>query len=139
MRRVHLDTDFGGDPDDACALALLLGWPDVEVVGITTNLAAGGGRAALAKYFPQPARRSDIPVVAGAAESMTRQRRFESTWADPRYWPAAVASRPAESLATELHPADADADAVEPHAAAPDALQPRRNKRDPIQPHPAHP
>jgi inosine-uridine nucleoside N-ribohydrolase len=33
--RVHLDTDFGGDTDDACALAMLLGWPGVEVVGIT--------------------------------------------------------------------------------------------------------
>ena len=36
--RVHVDTDFGGDPDDACAVAMLLGWPDVEIVGITTNL-----------------------------------------------------------------------------------------------------
>jgi hypothetical protein len=25
---VHLDTDIGGDPDDVCALAMLLGWPD---------------------------------------------------------------------------------------------------------------
>ena len=36
--RVHLDTDLGGDPDDVCALSMLLGWPDVEVVGITTVL-----------------------------------------------------------------------------------------------------
>lgn len=35
--RVHLDTDLGGDPDDACALAMLLGWPNVEIVGITTT------------------------------------------------------------------------------------------------------
>ena len=32
--RIHLDTDLGGDPDDACALAMLLGWPGVELVGI---------------------------------------------------------------------------------------------------------
>jgi hypothetical protein len=31
--RVHLDTDLGGAPDDA--LSMLLGLPDVEVVGIT--------------------------------------------------------------------------------------------------------
>jgi hypothetical protein len=24
---IHLDTDLGGDTDDACALAMLLGWP----------------------------------------------------------------------------------------------------------------
>ncbi len=31
--RIHLDTDLGGDTDDACALAMLLGWPGVELVG----------------------------------------------------------------------------------------------------------
>jgi hypothetical protein len=36
MLRVHLDTDLGSDTDDLCALAMLLGWPDVEVVGVTT-------------------------------------------------------------------------------------------------------
>jgi inosine-uridine nucleoside N-ribohydrolase len=45
--RVHVDTDFGGDPDDACAVTMLLGWPDVEIVGITTNLDAGGVHPAL--------------------------------------------------------------------------------------------
>ncbi|SDK95881.1 hypothetical protein [Nonomuraea jiangxiensis] len=29
---MHLDTDFGGHPDDACALAMVLGQPGVEVV-----------------------------------------------------------------------------------------------------------
>jgi hypothetical protein len=33
--KVHLDTDIGGDIDDLCALAMLLGWSGVEVVGIT--------------------------------------------------------------------------------------------------------
>jgi hypothetical protein len=31
MVRVHIDTDLGGDPDDACALAFLLGWPKYRV------------------------------------------------------------------------------------------------------------
>jgi inosine-uridine nucleoside N-ribohydrolase len=31
MVRVHMDTDLGGDPDDACALAFLLGWPKYRV------------------------------------------------------------------------------------------------------------
>ncbi|WP_187279448.1 nucleoside hydrolase [Quadrisphaera setariae] len=35
-RRVVLDTDLGTDVDDALALALLLGSPEVELVGVTT-------------------------------------------------------------------------------------------------------
>jgi len=42
VTRVHLDTDLGGDPDDVCALAMLLGWPDVEITGITTTLDVAG-------------------------------------------------------------------------------------------------
>ena len=44
---MHLDTDIGGDPDDVCALAMLLGWPDVEITGITTTHEEGGRRAGL--------------------------------------------------------------------------------------------
>lgn len=43
---IHLDTDLGGDTDDACALAMLLGWPGVELAGVTivaTRGAAGPG------------------------------------------------------------------------------------------------
>jgi purine nucleosidase len=47
--RVHLDTDIGGDPDDACALAMLLGWPGLDLVGITTTIDPGGVRAACAR------------------------------------------------------------------------------------------
>ena len=43
--RVHLDTDLGGDTDDACALAMLLGWSGVELVGVTTVADPGGRRA----------------------------------------------------------------------------------------------
>jgi purine nucleosidase len=48
MRRFHLDTDIGGDKDDLCALAMLLGWPGVELVGVTTCSDSGGLRAGLA-------------------------------------------------------------------------------------------
>jgi purine nucleosidase len=43
--KVHLDTDLGGDPDDVCALAMLLKWPGVEITAITTTAEAGGRRA----------------------------------------------------------------------------------------------
>jgi hypothetical protein len=33
--KIHLDTDLGGDPDDGCALALLLGWPGVDGAAFT--------------------------------------------------------------------------------------------------------
>ena len=42
---VHLDTDLGGDTDDACALALLLGQAGVELAGITTVADRAGRRA----------------------------------------------------------------------------------------------
>jgi inosine-uridine nucleoside N-ribohydrolase len=39
---VHVDADLGGDADDACALAMLLGRAGVEVAGVSTNLDAVG-------------------------------------------------------------------------------------------------
>src|SRR5215472_4281561 len=69
--RVHLDTDLGGDPDDSCALAMLLGWPGVELAGITTTIDPGGRRAGCVAHCLQLVGREDIPVAAGAAVSMT--------------------------------------------------------------------
>ncbi len=92
MKTVHLDTDFGGDPDDACALVMLLGTPDVEIVGITTNLDEDGRRAGAVKAYLELAGRPDIPVQAGANRSMTTLKTYASTCADRRYWPDEVAS-----------------------------------------------
>ncbi len=58
--RIHLDTDLGGDPDDACALTMLLGWPDVEITGITTTIDRHGWRAACVPNRLQLAGRTDI-------------------------------------------------------------------------------
>lgn len=87
--RVHLDTDLGGDPDDACALAMLLGWPGVELTGITTTLDADGFRAACVAHCLDSAGRGDIPVVAGAGSSLTTGRRADP-FRDERYWPATL-------------------------------------------------
>jgi hypothetical protein len=35
MKKIHLDTDLGGDIDDVCALSMLLRWSDIEITGIT--------------------------------------------------------------------------------------------------------
>lgn len=40
--QIHLDTDLGGDIDDACALAMLLRWPGVDVNAITTSAEEDG-------------------------------------------------------------------------------------------------
>jgi inosine-uridine nucleoside N-ribohydrolase len=91
---VHVDTDIGGDPDDACALAMLLGWPGIDITGITTNLEADGRRAACAGYVLKLAGRENIPIAAGANASMTDLRRFEPTFGDERHWPEPFDARP---------------------------------------------
>src|SRR6266536_4532154 len=37
MKHIHLDADIGDDTDDPSALAMLLGWPGIELVSITTS------------------------------------------------------------------------------------------------------
>ncbi|HKF78308.1 MAG TPA: nucleoside hydrolase [Candidatus Dormibacteraeota bacterium] len=90
--RVHLDTDLGGDPDDSCALAMLLGWPGVELAGITTTIDPGGRRAGCVAHCLQLAGREDVPVAAGAAVSMTTLQLAEP--AGQPYWPATAVPRP---------------------------------------------
>lgn len=63
--RVHVDTDPGDDPDDLCALAYLLGSPDVELVGVTTVDDADGRRAALVHELLRLADAPDVPVQSG--------------------------------------------------------------------------
>src|SRR4051812_23993993 len=76
---------------------MLLGWPGVEISGITTNLERGGERAGCVDYYLGLAGRRDIPVAAGAETSLTTGQRFTSTWADDRYWPGPVVPRPRTS------------------------------------------
>jgi len=67
--KIHLDTDLAGDPDDVCALAMLLKWPGVEITGITTVGDSDGRRAGYVEYVLKLAGRSEIPVAAGADQS----------------------------------------------------------------------
>jgi purine nucleosidase len=90
--RIHLDTDLGGDTDDACALAMLLGWPGVEVTGITTVADPGGRRAAYVGHLLRLAGREDIPLAAGAEVSSTTLGRADPV-DDERHWPAYIAPR----------------------------------------------
>lgn len=64
-RKVILDTDIGGDIDDALALALLLNSPEIELRGITVCYRDVLRRAALACYQTQVWEKSGIPVAVG--------------------------------------------------------------------------
>jgi purine nucleosidase len=93
--KLHIDTDLGGDPDDACALVMALGSPGVELVGITTNLDPGGRRAGMVCELLDRAGRTDIPVAAGAGASLTTTSVFDPKGDDKAYWGKPIASRPA--------------------------------------------
>jgi inosine-uridine nucleoside N-ribohydrolase len=98
---VHLDTDIGGDPDDVCALAMLLGWPGVEITGITTTHEEGGRRAGFVHEVLGRAGRGDIPVAAGAEHSMTTLVQPGGFPDDVRYWGRPIPpmpSRPGAAL-----------------------------------------
>ena len=84
--RVHLDTDLGGDTDDLCALAMLLGDPDVELVGITTCADAEGKRRAMIEHALKLSGRRRIPVATGARGFLGGVAHFPRAQ-DERYWP----------------------------------------------------
>jgi purine nucleosidase len=97
-RRVHLDTDLGSDTDDLCALAMLLGWDGVELVGVTTSTDPAGKRAGMVRYALELAGRSDVEVRAGAEGSLGG---FFVDLAFPDYWPEPIEpapDRPGEAL-----------------------------------------
>ena len=84
--RVHLDTDIGGDTDDLCALALLLGSPEVELVGVTTTADAEGLRKSFVRHALKLAGRPGIPVATGAHGFLGGLEHFPKAQ-DSRYWP----------------------------------------------------
>jgi inosine-uridine nucleoside N-ribohydrolase len=92
--RIHLDTDLGSDTDDLCALAMLLGWEGVDLIGVTTNTDPKGIRAGYTSYALGLAGRDDIPVVAGAEGSLSS---LFVPLAFPDYWPEPIEARPARS------------------------------------------
>ena len=73
---------------------MLLGWPGVELVGITTGVDPGGRRAGYVTHSLQLAGRDDIPVAAGAEASLTTLRCPGSIPDDRRYWPTTVPPHP---------------------------------------------
>lgn len=68
--QVLIDTDIGGDVDDALALALALNTPSVEIVGITNVYLANAWRAGVTKELLRVYGREDIPVCTGAEKPL---------------------------------------------------------------------
>jgi purine nucleosidase len=93
--KIHLDTDLGGDIDDLCALAMLLRWNDVELIGITTVAEASGRRAGYANHVLELEGRNDIPVAAGADVSQGFYRYQELGYPyEEKYWSKLIAPSP---------------------------------------------
>jgi len=90
MTKIHLDTDLGGDPDDLCALAMLLKWPDVEITGITTASDENGKRAGYTKYALQIAGKDNISVKAGADVSGGYFRYKPQYPIEENFWPEPI-------------------------------------------------
>jgi len=113
--RIHLDTDLGTSVDDLAALLMVLGWPGVELAGITTCIDPGGQRAGYVAHVLEQAGRGEVPVAAGAEISLTTRRLPGELATGPAYWPEPVAPVPApagSALALLAASIDAGATAV---------------------------
>lgn len=94
MLKIHLDTDFGGDIDDLCALAMLLNWPEVDLRAVTTNSDDQGRRAGYTRYALNLAGRGDVPVAAGADAAQGYYRVWPGLPDEKLYWPEPVPALP---------------------------------------------
>ena len=94
MLKLHLDTDIGGDIDDLCALAMVLNWPDADLLAVTTNQDNSGRRAGYARYALRLAGRDDIPVAAGADALLDCYRIYPGLPDEAVYWPEPIPPAP---------------------------------------------
>ena len=90
MPKLHIDTDFGGDIDDLCALAMVLNWPDAELLAVTTVAEHQGKRAGYVRYVLGLADREDIPVAAGADVFLDCYRSWQGLPDEKVYWPKLI-------------------------------------------------
>jgi purine nucleosidase len=104
MPKLHLDTDIGGDIDDLCALAMVLNWPDVDLLAVTTNSDDQGRRAGYARYVLDLAGREEVAVAAGADAALGCYRVWPGLPDESVYWPEPVSplSTPLDEALTLL-------------------------------------
>jgi purine nucleosidase len=72
MRRpVLLDTDIGTDVDDLLALALLVGAPEIQLIGVTTVYGDTVLRARMTRLVLDQMERRAVPIGIGARETLS--------------------------------------------------------------------
>ena len=83
---ILLDTDIGGDIDDAFAVALILGSPELDLLGVTTVSGDTHARARLAAKMLWEAGRRNTPVAAGepGKPSKDPQTRWAAGFTSPQ-------------------------------------------------------
>lgn len=70
MTRILIDTDLGGDIDDALALSLAINSPEINIAGITTVYMAGEWRVGIIKGMLETYKRTDIEIAMGAEKPL---------------------------------------------------------------------
>ncbi len=94
QQKIIIDTDIGGDIDDAFAVALALRSPELNILGITTTTGDTESRAKLLDRFLGEAGRENISVAAGKASPtdppMSQQRYAEGGHFGRRLHPEAA-------------------------------------------------
>ncbi len=63
--KIWIDTDIGGDIDDALALLLAIATPTVDIIGVSTVFQNTKARARIAKKLLEMGGRGNVPVYAG--------------------------------------------------------------------------
>lgn len=71
---VILDTDIGTDVDDCLALAVLLGSPEIDLVGVTTVYGDVALRARMVRKLLHLRGVEDVPVCEGVSQPLMRNR-----------------------------------------------------------------
>jgi purine nucleosidase/pyrimidine-specific ribonucleoside hydrolase len=96
--KLIIDTDIGDDIDDAVNLALALGSPEFDIMGVTTVFGDTETRARIARKLVRTAGRGGIPVVPGCARPLAAD-----------YYPGTAPQQPmsqAAAVADDAEPID---------------------------------
>lgn len=97
---IVLDTDIGGDIDDAFALALVLHSPELDLRAVTTVSGDTAARARLAAKMLAVAGRTGIPVAAGVPGSPMDAP--QTRWAEGFSSPDLVSQNAVELMRSEI-------------------------------------
>jgi inosine-uridine nucleoside N-ribohydrolase len=97
---IVLDTDIGGDIDDAFALALILESPELDLRGVTTVSGDTRARARLAAKMLWEAGRGKVPVAAG--EPGGKLSIQQARWAEGFTSPSLLSESAVDLLKAEI-------------------------------------